>query len=99
MLAGVGAPPLDTQLLNMQEQIKSVGLAKWGTRSILRIMNIDVPAGVGAPPLDTQLLFSNAKSAYVYWVLDFIWCKRSKRVPLPKFAINGLLNYGQMGLR
>ena len=29
-----GAPPLDTQLLNMQVQIKSAGLAKWGTHNI-----------------------------------------------------------------
>ena len=34
--AGVSAPPLDTQLLNMQVQTKSVSLAKWGTRSILQ---------------------------------------------------------------
>ena len=34
--AGVGVPLLDTQLLNKQVQIKSVGLAKWGTCSILQ---------------------------------------------------------------
>ena len=28
--AGVGAPLLDTQILNMQVQTKSVSLAKWG---------------------------------------------------------------------
>ena len=38
--SGVGAPPLDTQLLNMQVQIKSVGLAKWGTRSILQWIHL-----------------------------------------------------------
>ena len=34
--SGVGAPSLNTQLLNMQVQIKSVSLAKWETRSILQ---------------------------------------------------------------
>ena len=32
--ADVGAPPPDTQLMN--KQTKSVGLDKWGTRSILQ---------------------------------------------------------------
>ena len=31
MPAGVGTPPLDTQVLNMQVHIKSVSLDKWGT--------------------------------------------------------------------
>ena len=97
-LAGVGAPPLDTQLLNMQVQMKSVSLAKWGTHSILHLVNIDLPTSVGAPPLDTQLLFNNTKSAYVYWVLDFFWCKRSKHLPFPMLTINELLDYGWMGL-
>jgi len=34
--AGVGAPLLDTQLLNMQVRTKPVSLAKWGTCSILQ---------------------------------------------------------------
>ena len=33
--SGVGAPLLDTQLLNMKVQIQAVSLAKWGTHSIL----------------------------------------------------------------
>ena len=40
VLAGVGAPPLDTQLLNKQVQIKSVGLAKWVARSILQWIHL-----------------------------------------------------------
>ena len=40
VLAGVGALLLDTQLLNKEVQIKTVGLAKWGTYSILQWIHL-----------------------------------------------------------
>ena len=38
--AGVGAPLLDTHLLNKQVPIKSVSLAKWGTCNILQWIHL-----------------------------------------------------------
>ena len=38
--ASVRAPLLDTHLLNKEVQIKSVGLAKWGSCSILQWIHL-----------------------------------------------------------